>query len=82
MSTETETTPAEKPAKAPKAAASPVAPVKAVVRINGDVLPGTMFVPKDADQRQELINLEAVEELSEAEQALFDKGVGAADILG
>lgn len=48
-----------------------VAPVKAVHRINGTILPGTIFTPKSEDQRDELLALEAVVELDATEAKLF-----------
>jgi len=64
----TTTTAAPKPAATEK-----VQPVVAVARINGTVLPGTMFRPASAKQLAELVALNAVRDLNEAEAALFDK---------
>lgn len=59
---------ATKPAEVkPKA----VKPVKAVARIDGDILPDTIFTPKSQEQRDELFALEAVVELTADEAKLF-----------
>jgi|GEM_PF-5346863 len=65
----TEATPKAAKVKAPAG----VKPVVAVCRINGNILPGTIFRPADEDQRAELFGLNAVEEPSEADIALFEK---------
>lgn len=57
---------AQKPSKQP--------PVVAVNRIDGDIEPGTMFRPATKQDRLDLEALGAVRELTEAEQALFDRG--------
>jgi len=66
-----------KPEAAPKAtktkAPAGVKPVVAVCRINGTILPGTIFRPADEAQRVELFDLKAVEEPSDADIALFEK---------
>lgn len=70
----TATAAAETPAAAPPefkpVEAKGIAPVKAVCRIDSVILPDTIFTPNSDDQRAELLALEAVEELSEAEAAL------------
>lgn len=51
-----------------------IAPVKAVVRINGTIVPGDMFRPASAAARTELVEtLAAAVDLSDAELALFEK---------
>lgn len=76
----------EPPKAAPKAArAAAVAPVYATSRINGDTLPGDIFVPASAAERVELVDtLKAARDLSDEELALFEKLGGAAseDPLG
>lgn len=65
------TTPSKKTDDAPTATET-VKPVVAVHRINGTILPGTMFRPTAA-QLVELEKLKAVRDLNEAEAALFEK---------
>jgi len=60
-------------AEAPVAAPAAVKPVVAVCRINGSILPGTIFRPADEGQRKELFDLKAVEEPTDADIALFEK---------
>lgn len=47
--------------------------VVATKKIDGTILPGTPFHPKDAAQHDELVKLEAIREPTEAESALFEK---------
>lgn len=68
-----DTTPTKKPAVAAAPTAQVVKPVVAVHRINGTILPGTMFRPTSAAQLAELEKLNAVRDLNEAEAALFEK---------
>jgi hypothetical protein len=63
---------AEKAAAA-KAAEPTIAPVKSVLRIDNVITPGIMFTPATETQRKELLDLEAVAELNEAELALAEK---------
>lgn len=81
MTTETKPTPAPAakpaaPAPAAKAPPAPkaVAPVYALMRINGVHVPGDIFTPASEAQRVELVEtLEAARDLSAAELALFEK---------
>jgi len=47
--------------------------VIAMMRIDRLIEPTTVFVPASAEQREELLQLSAVRELSEAEAALAEK---------
>lgn len=74
MTEKVETAKAEAAPKAVKAKAPVgVKPVVAVCRIDGKILPGTIFRPESDDQRVELLDLNAVEEPSDADIALFEK---------
>ncbi|BAK66427.1 hypothetical protein SLG_17520 [Sphingobium sp. SYK-6] len=57
------------------AAAGPdgLAPVKAVFRINGSILPGTIFYCDSPAQRAELMGLEAIEELDELDMLIASR---------
>lgn len=47
-------------------------PVRALVRLNGVVLPGTLFIPDSDEQRAELFALEAISDLSASEFRVLD----------
>ncbi len=62
------------PAAAPKPEPAPKAePAFALHRINGTIEPGTMFRPDTLKMRKELVDLEAVRDLTEAEELVFAK---------
>jgi len=69
---------AAKPAADKPAAEAKVKPAYALHRINGKIEPGTMFRPTSATERDELVNLEAIRDLNEAEALVFEKTEGAA----
>jgi len=56
-----------------RAASRAIAPVIAIMRIDRVIEPGTIFAPASAEQRDELFQLGAARELTEAETALAEK---------
>lgn len=65
-----------KPAAAPVVAETkpePVQPAYALHRVNGTIEPGTPFRPATQRDRDELLELEAIRDLTDDEAALFEK---------
>ena len=76
---------AQKPAEpAPKVkdTGATVEPAMALNRINGTIEPGTPFRPPSAQDRADLLALNAIRDLTEAEALLFAKIEQPADPLG
>ena len=84
----TKPTPAEKPAATPQAKAEKVEPAFALHQItygkNLTAVPGSLFTPTSVAERKELVDLEAIRDLTEAEQAVFEKMAAATsdDVIG
>lgn len=64
---------APEPTAKVKDTGAPVKPVMALHRINGTIEPLTPFRPANAQELADLESLHAVRDLTEAEQALFDR---------